>query len=93
VKMLMVLAGTASREDVEIALERAGVTGYTEVEARGVGSSGRHLGSAAFPKTSTIIMSFVADEEVPKLRAALKALPGATPRPHVITWTLESWDA
>jgi len=38
-------------------------------------------------------MSFVADEEVPKLRAALKALPGAAPRPHVVTWTLESWDA
>jgi hypothetical protein len=32
-------------------------------------------------------------EEVPKLRAALKALPGAAPRPHVVTWTLESWDA
>jgi hypothetical protein len=93
VKMLMVLAGTACREDVEIALERAGVSGYTEVDARGVGSSGRHLGSAAFPKTSTIIMSFVADEEVPKLRALLQALPGAGPCPHVITWALESWDA
>jgi hypothetical protein len=50
--MLMVLAGTAVREEVEIALERAGVSGYTEVDARGIGSSGRHLGSAAFPKTS-----------------------------------------
>ncbi|HEX2799579.1 MAG TPA: hypothetical protein VHQ44_07895 [Thermoanaerobaculia bacterium] len=92
-KMIMILASTAVREDVEIALERAGVTGYTEVDARGFGSSGRHLGSAAFPKTSTIIMSFVADDEVPKLREALKALPGAGPCPHVITWTLESWDA
>ncbi|HSB63934.1 MAG TPA: hypothetical protein VLJ18_07190 [Thermoanaerobaculia bacterium] len=92
-KMLMVLAGTECREDVEIALERAGVAGYTEVDARGIGSSGRHLGSAAFPKTSTIIMSFVADEEVPKLRAVLKALAGTGPCPHVITWALESWDA
>ena len=92
-KMLMVLAGTECREKVEVALERVGVAGYTEVEARGFGSSGRHLGSAAFPKTSTIIMSFVADEDVPKLRAALRALPGAAPRPHVVTWTLESWDA
>ena len=92
-KMLMVLAGTECREDVEIALERAGVSGYTEVDARGIGSSGRHLGSAAFPKKSTIIMSFVADEEVSKLRAALKALAGAGPCPHVITWTLESCDA
>ena len=92
-KMLMVLAGTACREDVEIALERAGVSGYTEVDARGIGSSGRHLGSAAFPKTSTIIMSFVADEDVPKLRAALKDVQGHASRPHVVTWTLESWDA
>ncbi len=92
-KMLMVLAGTAVREDVEIALERSGVAGYTEVDARGFGATGRHLGSAAFPKTSTIIMSFVADEDVPKLRAALQALPGAGPRPHVITWGLESLDA
>ena len=92
-KMLMVLAGTECREDVEIALERAGVTGYTEVDARGIGSSGRHLGSAAFPKTSTIIMSFVADEDVPKLRATLKALAGGGPCLHVITWALESWDA
>ena len=53
--MLMVLAGTECREKVEVALERAGVAGYTEVEARGFGSSGRHLGSAAFPKTSTAV--------------------------------------
>ena len=92
-KMLMVLAGTACREDVEIALERAGVSGYTEVDARGIGSSGRHLGSAAFPKTSTIIMSFVADSDVPKLREALKAVAGSSTRPHVVTWSLESWDA
>jgi len=93
VKMLMVLAGTECREKVEVALERAGVAGYTEVEARGFGSSGRHLGSAAFPKTSTIIMSFVADEDVPKLRAALRDVQGHASRPHVVTWTLESWDA
>jgi len=93
VKMLMVLAGTECREKVEVALERAGVAGYTEVEARGFGSSGRHLGSAAFPKTSTIIMSFVADEDVPKLRAALNDVQGHASRPHVVTWTLESWDA
>jgi len=90
VKMFMVLAGTECREKVEVELERAGVTGYTEVEARGFGSSGRHLGSAAFPKTSTIIMSFVADEEIPKLRAALDCLDAAGTRPHVLTWTLES---
>ncbi len=92
-KMLMVLASTECREKVEIALESAGVPGYTEVEARGFGSSGRHLGSAAFPKTSPIIMSFVADGDVPKLREALKAVAGASTRPHVVTWTLESWDA
>jgi nitrogen regulatory protein PII len=91
--MLMVLAGTECREKVEVALERAGVSGYTEVEARGVGATGRHLGSAAFPKTSTIIMSFVADEDVPGLREALKAVAGASTRPHVVTWALESWDA
>ncbi len=92
-KMLMVLAGTECREKVELALERAGVTGYTEVEARGFGSTGRHLGSAAFPKTSTIIMSFVRDEDVPELRAALSGVEGSASRPHVVTWTLESWDA
>ena len=92
-KMLMILAGTECREKVELALERAGVAGYTEVEARGVGATGRHLGSAAFPKTSTIIMSFVADEDVPKLRAALTGVEGSASRPHVVTWTLESWDA
>ncbi len=92
-KMLMVLADTACREDVEIALEKAGVAGYTEVDARGFGATGRHLGSAAFPKTSTIIMSFVPDEELPKLRAALKALKGASPCPHVVTWSLDSPDA
>ena len=92
-KMLMVLAGTECRERVEVVLERAGVSGYTEVDARGVGATGRHMGSAAFPRTSTIIMSFVADGDVPKLREALKAVAGATTRPHVITWSLDSWDA
>ena len=92
-KMLMVLAGAECREKVEAALENAGVAGYTEVEARGFGSSGRHLGSAAFPKMSTIIMSFVADEDIPKLRAALQGVEGHASRPHVVTWSLESWDA
>lgn len=92
-KMLMVLAGAECREKVEAALESAGVAGYTEVEARGFGSSGRHLGSAAFPKMSTIIMSFVADEDIPKLRAALQGVEGHASRPHVVTWSLESWDA
>ncbi len=90
-KMLMILASTECRERVEMALERAGVSGYTEVEARGFGSSGRHLGSAAFPKTSTIVMSFVADEDVPRLRAALDCADSPV-RPHVITWSLETWD-
>ena len=91
-KMLMVLAGTECRERVEVALEKAGVAGYTEVDARGFGSTGRHLGSAAFPKTSTIIMSFVKDEDVPRLRAALDCVDVDAARPHVLTWTLESWN-
>jgi hypothetical protein len=91
--MLMILAGAECREKVEALLEGTGVAGYTEVEARGFGSSGRHLGSAAFPKMSTIIMSFVADEDIPKLRAALKGVEGHSSRPHVVTWSLESWDA
>jgi hypothetical protein len=42
---------------------------------------------------STIIMSFVADEDAPRLRAALQGVEGHASRPHVVTWTLESWDA
>ena len=55
-KMLMIIIDDAKKEELQIFLERSGVTGYTELShAAGMGESGPRLGSRAFPRTSAVV--------------------------------------
>jgi hypothetical protein len=87
----MVVVDEGCKEELEVVLTRAGVSGYTEIpRAVGMGTSGPRLGSAAFPRTSAIILSFVEDDEAPKVAAAIRAQCPAAGRAHVITWGVET---
>ena len=90
----MVVVDEGCKEELEVVLTRAGVSGYTEIpRAVGMGTSGPRLGSAAFPRTSAIILTFVEDDEAPKVAAAIRAQCPAAGRAHVITWGVETPDA
>jgi len=87
----MVVVDEGCKEELEVVLTRAGVSGYTEIpRAVGMGTSGPRLGSAAFPRTSAIILTFVEDDEAPKVAAAIRAQCPAAGRAHVITWGVET---
>lgn len=93
-KLLMALIDEACKEELEVILTRAGVTGYTEIpHAVGMGTSGPRLGSAAFPKTSAVVLTFVEDTDAVRIAAAVREQCPARGRVHLITWGVESLGA
>jgi hypothetical protein len=93
VKLLMALVDETCKEELEIILTRAGVSGYTEIpRAVGMGTSGPRLGSAAFPRTSAIVLTLVEDHDAARVAAAVRAECPARGRVHLITWSVESLD-
>ena len=90
-KLLMALVDEGCKEELEVLLTRAGVSGFTEIpRAAGIGTSGPRLGSAAFPKTSAIVLTFVEDVDVARVAAAVRAGCPAEGRLHLFTWGVES---
>lgn len=88
--MLMIVVDSARREELEVALGEAGVPGYTEIpQAAGRGETGPRLGSRAFPATSAVLFTAVADEALAPLRERLRAFCGDC---HERLW-MASWDA
>ena len=71
-KLLMIIVDTECREELEVLLQRNGVTGYSEIPgAHGIGQSGVRMGSSAHPKTSSIFFTVVATDQVQPLKEAL----------------------
>ncbi len=59
-KLVMLIVDDDKKEELEVLMKRAGVTGYTEIpRAAGTGTTGPRLGSGAFPKTSAVIFSLI----------------------------------
>lgn len=93
-KLLMALIDEGCKEELEVVLRRAGVTGYTEIpHAVGMGTSGPRLGSAAFPRTSAVVLTFVEDDDAARVAAAVRAQCPANGRVHLISWGVETFDA
>ena len=93
-KLLMAIIDEGCKEELEVVLRRAGVTGYTEIpNAFGMGTSGPRLGSAAVPRTSALVLTFVEDADARRVAAAVHAQCPAKGRVHLITWGVESLDA
>jgi len=73
VKLLMLIVDGERKEQLEAFLNRSGVLGYTELpQAVGVGTSGKRLGSRAFPRTSAVIFTVLSDEALNELTSEIK---------------------
>ncbi len=73
-RMLMIVVDEGRKEELEVLLRKAGVSGWTEIPGvHGMGTTGPRLGSAAFPKTSAVLFTIVEDERARSLAADLKA--------------------
>ncbi len=93
-KLLMALIDEACKEELEVILTRAGVTGFTEIpHAVGMGTSGPRLGSAAFPKMSAVVLTFVEDGDAARVAEAVRDQCPAKGRVHLITWGVETLGA
>jgi hypothetical protein len=90
-KMVLMVVDGARREELEVALEEAGVTGYTEIpHAAGLGTRGPRLGSRAFPRTSAVIFTFVSDDSLEPLREKLRDFCAACgERLRFVAWDAE----
>ena len=73
-RMLMIVVDDGKKEELEVLLRKAGVSGWTEIPgARGLGATGPRLGSAAFPKTSAVLFTIVEDERAHALADEIKS--------------------
>ncbi len=76
-KMLLILCAGAGLDEVRRVIDAHEVHGYTEIpEVHGAGTSGRHMGTRAWPGTSSLIMAALEDRKVDALAAALRDLAG-----------------
>lgn len=90
-KVVLMVVDGSRREELEVALEGAGVTGYTELpHAAGLGTRGPRLGSRAFPRTSAVIFTFISDEALVPLREKLREFcANCGERFRLVAWDAE----
>ncbi len=73
-RMLMLVVDDGKKEELEVLLRKAGVTGWTEIAgASGMGTTGPRLGSAAFPKTSAVLFTILEDAKARSLVDEIRA--------------------
>jgi len=74
-KMVMVMCAGEHLEDLRRLVDGHHVHGYTEIPSvLGSGTTGRKLGTRAWPGTSSIIFTAVDDDKAAELIADLEAL-------------------
>lgn len=90
-KLVMIVIDEAKKEELEVFLNRAGVSGYTEIpHAAGLGLSGPRLGSRAFPKTSAVVFSILDPQAVERLRSGITEFCDACgERLKIVAWDVE----
>lgn len=90
-KLLMIIVESHCREELEVLLQRMGITGYTELpNAHGVGSSGVRMGSRAHPQTSSVFFTVVEEEQVQQLKDTIRSFcDAAEKKMRLIQWAVE----
>ncbi len=74
-KLLMIFCAGTKLEAVRRLVDAHEVHGYTEIpEVLGSGATGRHLGTRAWPGTSSLVITAVAAPKAEELLSALEAL-------------------
>lgn len=94
-KLLLIIYSGSSPTRISALLEAHEVGGYTELrEARGMGETGRILGTRAWPGESTVFMTLVPADRADEVRSALRHLRSrATEGEHFHVVTLPVDDA
>jgi hypothetical protein len=90
-KLLMIIVETDCREELEVLLQRNGVTAYSEIpNAHGVGATGVRMGSSAHPKTSSIFFTVLETDQVAPLKKTITAYCDACNKDmRMVQWTVE----
>lgn len=91
-KLLMIIVDEGKKEELEAYLAQSGVEGFTEISPTvGMGLTGPRLGSRAFPRTSAVIFTIVADEALGELQAGIRDYcAGCHERLRMVAWGVES---
>ena len=90
-KLLMIIVESHCREELEVLLQRKGISGYTEIpNAHGVGATGVRMGSRAHPTTSSIFFTVVEDDQVVELKETICSFCDASEKKmRLIQWGVE----
>jgi hypothetical protein len=90
-KLLMIIVESQCREELEVLLQREGITGYSEIPgAHGVGTSGVRMGSSAHPETSSIFFTVVEEDQVAALKKTICSFCDASEKKmRMIQWAVE----
>jgi len=90
-KMVMIVIDEQQKEELEVFLERLGVSGYTEIQrVSGMGLSGPRLGSGAFPRTSAVVFTFLSAEALVRLKAGIDEFCAhCGERLKIVAWDVE----
>lgn len=76
-KMLVVIGPRSREREIRDAIGTHGAHAYTEVpEVLGQGQSGAHLGTQAFPGSSTLVFGVLGDAELEAVLNSLRELKG-----------------
>lgn len=74
-KLLLIFVDAAHATDVAALLERSAIPGWSELpDVLGRGTTGRKLGTRAFPGSSTLFFAAVTPDAAEALAAALRRL-------------------
>ena len=90
-KLLMIIVESHCREELEILLQRKGISGYTEIPgSHGIGASGVRMGSSAHPETSSIFFTVVEEDQIASLKETICSFCDAADRKmKMIQWGVE----
>jgi len=88
-KLVMIITESQYKEELEVLLAKHDITGFTEIpKVHGRGESGLRMGSGAYPKTSTVILTAVPKAKMEELRHDIECLcdEACMSRTRIIAW-------
>ncbi len=90
-KLAMLIVDGDKKEDLEVVLKEAGVSGFTEIpNAAGTGATGPRLGSGAFPKTSAVVFTLLEEPQLAALTRKIREYcADCGERLRLVVWGVE----
>jgi len=88
-KLVMIITESQFKEELEVLLSQHGIDGFTEFpQVHGKGESGLRMGSGAYPKTSTVILTIVPAAKIEEFKHDIECLcdEACISRTRMIAW-------